>query len=141
MPSDLIFKVAGHAHRALLEISGGRLGWTMGKMPVVELTTTGRRTGEIRSTLLTTWKDGDRMVIIASAGGNDRHPAWFLNLEANPAVTVRTADATLEMTARITSGEERTRLWDTVSSKYPQYRNYEGRTDREIPVVVLEPAH
>jgi len=92
-------------HRTLMRLSGGRLGWTAGKMPVIELTTTGRKSGQQRSNMLTTpWTEGDTVAIVASAGGNDAHPAWYLNLEANPTVSMRTEETTRSMTARITSG-------------------------------------
>ncbi len=140
MPSDFVLKSMNTVHRTMLTISGGRLGWTAGKMPVIELTTTGRKSGRPRSTMLTTpWQDGDTMALVASAGGNDGHPAWFLNLRDNPSVSVRTEERTREMTARVTSGEERARLWDEISSEYDNYAGYQRKTDREIPVVLLEP--
>jgi deazaflavin-dependent oxidoreductase (nitroreductase family) len=141
MPSDLVLKSMNTVHRGLMKVSGGKLGWTAGKMPVLELTTTGRKSGEQRSTMLTTpWQDGDKMAIVASAGGNDTHPAWYLNLEADPNVTVRTEDGTTSMTARTAAGDERTELWDEITSKYKNYSGYQSKTDREIPVVILEPA-
>jgi len=128
-------------HRTLMTVSGGRIGWTAGKMPVLELTTTGRKSGEQRSTMLTSpWQDGETMAIIASAGGNDAHPAWYLNLEADPSVRVRTEDGERSMTARIATGEERSRLWTEISAKYTNYAGYQKKTDREMPVVLLEPA-
>lgn len=140
MPSDFALRTMNTIHRTMMTLSGGMLGWTAGNMPVLELTTTGRKSGQRRSTMLTSpWQDGDRMAIIASAGGNDTHPAWFLNLEADPDVEVRTKDRTREMTARITSGEERTEIWEAVAEKYKNYTGYQSKTDREIPVVVLEP--
>ncbi len=141
MPSDFALKTMNCIHRTMMTVSGGKLGWTAGKMPVLELTTTGRKSGAARSTMLTApWQDGDRMAIIASAGGNDGHPAWFLNLRENPSVTVRTADGTSKMVARITTGDERASIWDTVTAKYKNYADYQTKTEREIPVVVLEPA-
>ena len=140
MPSDFVLKNMNRVHRTMMAITGGHVGWTMGKMPVLELTTTGRKSGEERTTMLTTpWHDDDRMAIVASAGGNDQPPAWFLNLEADPAVKVRTADGTTSMTARVTAGDERSELWDEISSKYSNYAGYQNKTDREIPVVLLEP--
>ena len=88
-------------HRTIMTASRGRIGWTAGKMPVLELTTTGRKSGKLRSTMLTSpWQDGESIAIIASAGGNDAHPAWYLNLEADPSVSVRTEDRERPMTAR-----------------------------------------
>ncbi len=78
------------------------------------------------------------MAVVASAGGNDQHPAWFLNLRDDPSVTVRTKDGTSEMKARITSGEERTDLWQQITAKHKNYAGYQTKTEREIPVVLLE---
>ena len=126
-------------HRVLLKVSAGHFGWTAGKMPALELTTTGRKSGQRRSSMLTSpWQDGDTMAVVASAGGNDQHPAWFLNLRDNPSVTVRTKDGTSEMKARITSGEERTDLWQQITAKHKNYAGYQTKTEREIPVVLLE---
>ncbi len=134
-------KTMNQVHRTLMTVSGGKLGWTAGNMPVLELTTTGRKSGQQRSTMLTTpWSEGDKMAIVASAGGNDGHPAWYLNLEAEPTVTVRTEDSTRQMTARTVTGDERSELWDQITSQYTNYADYQTKTDREIPVVVLEPA-
>lgn len=125
----------------MMTLSGGKLGWTAGKMPVLELTTTGRKSGQQRSTMLTSpWGEGDKIAIVASAGGNDGDPAWYLNLEAEPAVTVRTESGTRKMTARTATGDERSDLWGQITSKYKNYADYQTKTDREIPVVVLEPA-
>lgn len=141
MPSNFAMKTMNCVHRTLMTVSGGRIGWTAGNMPVLELTTTGRKSGAARSTMLTSpWQDGDRIAIIASAGGNDGHPAWFLNLRENPSVTVRTVDGTSTMVARIASGDERASIWNAVTSEYKNYADYQRKTDREIPVVVLEPA-
>ncbi len=141
MPSNFALKSMNRIHRTMLTVSGGRLGWSAGKMPVLELTTTGRKSGQQRSTMLTApWQSGDKMAIVASAGGNDQHPAWFLNIESNPTVTVRTDSGTRSMTARITSGDERAELWEEIASKYDNYAGYQKKTEREIPVVLLEPA-
>lgn len=140
MPPQIVLKTMNQLHKTMLSLSGGKLGWEVANMPVLELTTTGRKSGKQRATLLTTpWQDGERMVVIASAGGNDTHPAWFLNLRDNPAVTVRRSDRTDAMTARIAEGDERTEIWGEVTSKYSNYADYQSKTEREIPVVVLEP--
>lgn len=140
MPSTFALKTMNTIHRTMMKVSGGKLGWTAGKMPVIELTTTGRKSGQQRSTMLTTpWAEDDKMVIVASAGGNDGHPAWYLNLEADPAVSIRTEDATVQMTARTVTGDERADLWEQITSKYDNYAGYQKKTDREIPVVMLEP--
>jgi deazaflavin-dependent oxidoreductase (nitroreductase family) len=141
MPSSFSLKAMNAVHRTILTVSGGRLGWSAGNMPVIELTTTGRKSGQPRSTMLTVpWQDGDKMAIVASAGGNDAHPAWYLNLEAHPLVTVRTGDGERAMNARTVEGDERTELWNAISGTYRNYAGYQEKTDREIPIVVLEPA-
>lgn len=141
MPSAFVLKTMNTVHRTIMTVTGGRIGWSAGNMPVLELTTTGRKSGQQRSTMLTTpWRDGDRMVIVASAGGNDTHPAWYLNLEAEPSVLVRTEEGERRMTARIVAGDERADLWKQITAKYSNYAGYQKKTDREIPLVMLEPA-
>ena len=128
-------------HRGLLKASGGHLGWTAAGMPVLELTTTGRKSGISRSVLLTSpHQEDDRIVIVASKGGEDTHPAWFLNLLENPQVEVRLQGAVISpMFARAASAEERQRMWPTVTEKYPNYAGYQAKTGRQIPLVILEP--
>lgn len=110
-------------------------------MPVVELTTTGRRSGERRATMLTSpVRDGDAFVVVASRGGDDHHPAWFLNLRDDPNVeVVIEGHPRVAMTARIADPQERARLWPLITAKYPNYAGYQRKTNREIPLVLLEP--
>ena len=142
MPSDLQLKTMNTIHRAVLTLSAGRLGWRAAGMPVVELTTTGRKTGEPRTVMLTSpVQEGDAIVIVASRGGDDHHPAWFLNLRDHPDVEVAYAGKPKRaMRARVATPQERAALWPRVTSKYKGYGNYQTRTDREIPLVLLEPA-
>ncbi|SVA25081.1 uncharacterized protein METZ01_LOCUS77935 [marine metagenome] len=142
MPSDGFLKAMNGVHRGLLRLSGGRLGWTAADMPVLELTTTGRRSGRSRSVMLTSpYREGERIVIVASKGGEDTHPAWFLNLRENPQVVVSMKGAPdVPMLASVASREERERLWPIVAEKYANYAGYQAKTDREIPLVLLEPA-
>ena len=141
MPSDLFLKSANTMHRMLLKVSGGRLGWTAGSMPVIQLTTTGRKSGQPRTVMLTSpHQDGDTMVLVASRGGDDHHPAWFLNLRDNPQVEVETEGRPKRtMTARIADADERAELWPGIVETYSGYGDYQKRTDREIPLVLLEP--
>ena len=140
MPSDLVMKTMNTMHRTVLKISVGRIGWRAGNMPALELTTTGRKSGQPRTSMLTSpWQDGDTLAIVASAGGNDTHPAWFLNLRDHPEVEVRTEKGTRKMNARIASGDERSELWGHITAEHDNYAGYQTKTDREIPVVVLEP--
>lgn len=130
-------------HKVLYRASGGRvLGRftdDQGDSPVLLLTTTGRKTGKERTHCLLYLSDGDRSVVVASNSGADRHPAWFLNLEENPAVTVQAGRARQAATARVADAEERKALWPRLVEMYSGYDAYQADTDREIPVVVLEP--
>ena len=142
MPSDLVLKTMNTVHRTLLKVSGCHLGWDAGKMPVVELTTIGRKSGQPRTVMLTSpVRDGDAIVIVASRGGDDTHPAWFLNLRDNANVEVAMKGQPKHpMHARVASPDERARLWPLVTSNQPRYGEYQKKTDREIPLVLLEPA-
>jgi deazaflavin-dependent oxidoreductase (nitroreductase family) len=101
------------------------------------LTTTGRRTGERRTTPMMFHPDGDRLLLIASNMGAPRHPDWYLNLEADPHVTVEVGDETYDATAVPATGEERERLWSILTQAYPFFIDHEAKTDRVIPVVVV----
>ncbi len=107
--------------------------------PVVLLTTTGARSGKERVTPLNFTEDGDRLVVIASAGGSSRHPGWFRNLVANPEVTVEHEGERFRARARVAEEPERTRLYDLQAQRMPFFDAYRRRVKaREIPVVVLE---
>jgi deazaflavin-dependent oxidoreductase (nitroreductase family) len=129
-------------HRGVLWVSRGRLGRRIGGMAVLELTTTGRRSGRPRTVMLTSPVHvGDALVVVASRGGDDHHPAWFLNLRDHPEVQVALAsEPKRPMRARVAGAEERAALWPRVVSAYGGYGNYQAKTDREIPLVLLEPA-
>jgi deazaflavin-dependent oxidoreductase (nitroreductase family) len=141
MPSDLTLKTMNAVHRALLKVSGGRIGWQASNMPVLELTTTGRKTGQRRSVMLTSpVQEGDRIVIVASRGGDDQHPAWFLNLRDQPDVEVAFKGKPAQpMRARVANPDERARLWPLVTADHKNYADYQTKTTREIPLVLLEP--
>lgn len=142
MPNDLQFKTMNLVHRVLLKASFGKVGWGAMGMPVIELTTIGRKSGEARTTMLTSpLQEGDMTVIVASRGGDDKNPAWFLNLEANPDVEVRIGGgAKQKMRARIAEGDERDTLWEKLTTAHQNYADYQKGTNRKIPVVVLDPA-
>jgi deazaflavin-dependent oxidoreductase (nitroreductase family) len=120
--------------------SGGRLGGRFLRgAPVMLLTTIGRRSGEPRTAPLIYLEDGDNVVTVASKGGSARHPLWYRNLQANPDVEVQIGADKRKLRARIASVEEKDRLWPRLTMIYPDYDDYQARTDRDIPVVILEP--
>ncbi len=124
----------------LYESSNGREGTTLRGMPVVLVTHRGRHTGAIRKTPLMRVADGDRYVIIASMGGQPKHPVWYYNLIANPDITLRDGEKVIEMRARLVEEPvERARLWALAVAAYPDYAAYQERTTRIIPVFSLEP--
>lgn len=139
MPSDAALSLMNCVHRTLIRLSGNRIGWRLSGMPVLELTTTGRRSGEARTTMLTTPLEQDgTIVLVASRGGDDRHPAWFLNLRDNPEVTVTLGgDPPRRMLAQIADESTRAELWPQITERFPNYAGYQRRTTREIPLVLL----
>ena len=140
MPSDFVLKSMNNIHRTILKVSGGRKGWNAGNMPVLKLTTVGRKSGEKREVMLTSPLQLDStMVIVASRGGDDHHPAWFLNLRDEPLVEVATQDETKhQRRARIATSDERNTMWPQIGEKYKNYGGYQSRTQREIPLILLE---
>lgn len=142
MPSDFALKSMNALHRAILKVSGGRLLWDAQGMPVLELTTTGRKSGQPRAVMLTApVVEGDTLVIVASRGGDDTHPAWFLNLRDDPNVKVGLKGAPpAPYTAEVADDATRARLWPKITADHKNYAGYQDKTDREIPVVLLRPA-
>ncbi len=137
---DQLFKRGTGIHRAILRVTKGRLLGQLGGMPVVILETTGRRTGKKRSAVLTSpVVDEGRIVLVASYGGDDRHPKWFLNLRDDPDVRVTIAGHPRPMRARVGSEAERAELWPQVVEAYGGYAAYQQRSVRNIPLVILEP--
>ncbi len=128
------------ANAGVYKMSGGKMGGQMGDAKVCLLTTTGRKSGKLRTVPLVYTKDGDNVVLIASKAGHPTHPLWYLNLVAKAEVSVRIGDETANYVARTAEGEERARLWDQMVACYADYEQYSKWTDREIPVVVCEPA-
>ncbi|WP_294180131.1 nitroreductase/quinone reductase family protein [uncultured Schumannella sp.] len=141
MPSDRFLHLMNRAHRILLAVSRGRLGWRASGMPMLELTTTGRKSGQKRSTMLSSpLQRGGAILVVASRGGDDRHPAWYLNLVANPEVEVVFMGAEPQtMHARVATPAERAELWPLVTKDHRNYADYQSNTRREIPLVWLEP--
>jgi deazaflavin-dependent oxidoreductase (nitroreductase family) len=118
---------------------GGKVGGPFEGAPLLLLTSTGAKSGEPRTTPVMYLPDGERMVIFASKAGAPTHPAWYHNLLANPSATVEVATDKLDVRARVAEGEERERLYTRQSELRPQFADYQLKTTRQIPVVVLEP--
>lgn len=126
-------------HETLFRASGGRVLGRAAGMPVVMLTTTGRKSGRKHTSMLTSpARLGDGVVLVASYGGADHHPDWFLNLRANPVVDVVMRGHDGPMRARVATAEEKAALWPEVVAAYSDYAVYQQRTTRDIPLVVLE---
>lgn len=138
--ADKMFRLVTTAHNAVYRATGGKVGGTIQGSPVLLLDTTGRKTGQKRTTPLLYLPDGANMVIVASKGGAAKHPAWWLNLRANPETRVQVGSRRLAVVAEETAGEDRRRLWERLVAMYPGYANYQRRTKREIPVIRLRPA-
>ena len=137
---DTGFKLLNLTHKAALRVTGGRWPRDLMGMPGVELRTVGRKSGQPRTTMLTSpVHDEHRVVLVASKGGDDRDPQWYLNLVANPEVEVTMHGETREMTARQASPEEKAALWPDIVAAYKGYAEYQKRSHRDIPVVICEP--
>jgi deazaflavin-dependent oxidoreductase (nitroreductase family) len=149
---DAVFRVATGLHISLYRRTGGKIGaklagQTFFKSPFILLTTTGRRSGQPRTTPLLCVRDGDprgsggvpreRYLVIASFGGDDRHPQWFKNLQANPEATIELYGETIPVVATVATPEEKQVLWPKVLAAYKGYANYQRKTERDIPVVIL----
>jgi len=131
----------GEEHVRRYRETGGEVGHTWRKgSKILLLTTKGRKTGEPRTTPLIYESDGDRYVIVASKGGAPQHPGWYRNLAQDPDVEVQVKDDVFRARAQTAEGDERERLWKLAAQQWPDYDAYQQRTDREIPVVVLERA-
>jgi deazaflavin-dependent oxidoreductase (nitroreductase family) len=128
-----------HVHSFLFRVSGGRIGRNMRGVPVLVLETLGRKTGKPRSVPLLYVEDAGDWIVMASAGGQPQHPAWFLNIEAEPRVTVVTEDGRRAADAIVTEGADRDRLFAALAHVYGSFESYRERTTRELPVVRLRP--
>jgi deazaflavin-dependent oxidoreductase (nitroreductase family) len=127
-------------HRALLALTGGRFPQRLMGMQTVELHTTGRVSGQRRSTMLTAPLFApDRVVLVASKGGHSEHPDWYKNLAAEPDVEITVDGETRPMTARTASAEEKAELWPQLVATYSGYDGYQRNTERDIPVVICTP--
>ncbi len=140
MPTDRQLQAMNALHRGVLALTRRRVGARVGGMPVLELTTTGRRSGRRHRVLLTSPVQTSRaIVVVASRGGDDRHPDWYLNLRANPRVEVAfSGHPARSMRSRVATLDEREDLWGRVTAAFGGYATYQERTAREIPLVLLE---
>ena len=126
-------------HRWIYTKSGGWIGANLGGIPMILLTTTGRKSGEQRTTPLLSMRDGDRFIVVASNAGSDKPPAWWLNLQAKPEAIVKHGRKTFQMKAADATAEESAALWPRLESMYPGYIDYKKGTTRAIPIVILRP--
>jgi deazaflavin-dependent oxidoreductase (nitroreductase family) len=137
---DIAMRALTGFHEAVFRVSQGRVANRGYGMPVLILTTTGRKTGKKRTTMLTSpVQESDAVVLVASNGGDDRHTQWFLNLRENPDVEITMNGKTRAMRARVASPEEKAALWPRVVEAHRGYGQYQQRTDRDIPLVICEP--
>ncbi len=133
-----VLRGVGKMNVPLYRASRGRLFATWGRAPVLLLTTTGRRSGQQRTAPVVYLTDDERLVVIGSNAGNERAPAWALNLQANPACTVQVGGKRRQAHARVAEGEERADLWRKMNELYAGFDDYDERTSRDIAVFVLE---
>jgi deazaflavin-dependent oxidoreductase (nitroreductase family) len=139
MPARAVMRIISGMHELWYRLSGGLIGGRLGHLPILLLTTTGRKSGRKRTTPLVYLRDGEKMVVIASNGGSERHPEWWLNLRSRPGAEVQIGPDTRAVVARKAEGDERERLWRAVVKLYHGYDEYRRMTSRDIPVVVLTP--
>ena len=129
----------GQEHVDRYRETDGKEGHDWNGSQTLILTTTGRRSGKHRDAPLIYGRSGENYLVVASMGGAPKHPKWYLNLEANPETEIQVWDERLKTRARTASAEEKPAMWKEMTSHWPDYDNYQQKTDREIPVVVLEP--
>lgn len=119
--------------------TGGEQGHIWNGVPTLLLTTRGRKSGKLRRSALIYGRDGESYVIVASIGGAPKHPSWYLNLVANPLVEIQVGPRTMTARARTANEAEKPALWDQMTKLFPRYIEYQNKTDRQIPVVILDP--
>ena len=134
-----LWERATSVHSAAYRLSGGRLGGKAYGAPVVLVDSIGRKSGKRRTHPLICDEQGGDIIVVASKGGIDKHPAWYLNLIANPETEINWRGERRRVRAREAEGAERERLWERMVEVYRPYAQYQSRTDRRIPVIVLEP--
>jgi deazaflavin-dependent oxidoreductase (nitroreductase family) len=127
-------------HQFIYDHSGGLVGHRLGRVTMLLLRTTGRKSGERRTAALLYLADGNRFVVVGSKGGSDTPPAWLLNLQAKPSVEVQMGTRRFAARARVATPAEQRRLWPRFTTHWPDYARYQSQTRRTIPLVILEPA-
>jgi deazaflavin-dependent oxidoreductase (nitroreductase family) len=133
------YSLLGDEHIRRYRESDGEVGYVWNGAPTLLLTTTGRRSGEPRTSALIFGRDGDDYLIVGSVGGSPKHPAWYHNLVAHPHASIQVKGDRFDVVARVASPQEKPRLWAIMQAVWPNYDVYQSRTDRDIPVVVLTP--
>ena len=133
------FSLFGEEHVQKYEASGGKVGHDWNGTPILILHTAGRKSGKTRKNPLIYGRDGDDYLIVASKGGAPDNPDWYQNLMANPKTTIQVWADLIPVTARTASAEEKARLWPTMTGHWPEYDEYQKKTKREIPLVILSP--
>ena len=133
------YSLLGEDHVRRYQQTDGEIGYWWNGAPTLLLTTTGRRSGEARTTPLIFGRDGDDYLVVASVGGMPTHPAWYLNLVDDPSARIQVRGEHIDVVARTAQADEKPRLWRVVNDVWPNYDTYQERTDRVIPVVVLSP--
>ena len=136
---DAVFRLVSAYHVFWYRVTGGMIGHRVGPTRTLLLEHVGARSGKRYTSPLTYGRDGENFVLVASRGGSARHPAWYTNLVAHPDADVQVGPRRLKVRARTASPEEKPRLWKLMLREWPGYADYQRSTDREIPVVVLEP--
>jgi deazaflavin-dependent oxidoreductase (nitroreductase family) len=132
-------RLVGKLNAPIYRLTGGRVGGKLGKAPILLLTTTGRKSGKPRTAPVLYLADGDDFVVINTNAGNEKTPAWSLNLRANPEAEVEIGQRKVKVRSRLAEGEERADLWRRHNEQYSGWDYYESKLDREIGVFVLEP--
>ena len=133
------YSLLGEEHVRRYQETDGEVGYWWNGAPTLLLTTTGRRSGEARTTPLIFGRDGDDYLVVASVGGMPTHPAWYLNLIDDPSARIQVKGEHIDVVAQTAEGEEKSRLWRIVNDVWPNFDAYQERTERVIPVVVLSP--
>jgi deazaflavin-dependent oxidoreductase (nitroreductase family) len=137
----LFLKFFSKVNVLVYRASGGRVGSRFKSAPVLLLATTGRKSGKRRTTPLLYAEDGGRYIVVASVGGAPKHPTWYLNLGADAGATIQVGGRKLDVRAETAAPDERARLWTVMTRMYPPYDDYQAKTSREIPIVILAPAN